>query len=139
MWGALLSAFGAARAASAAKDAMHNVVSNLIVGGLMFLAIIFISIAIFYGLSPSRGPAAAAFIVALILAAGGLITHYAMSVKSNSDSSDFLSDPAGALNQLASPDNVEYVQREVTRVVRENPVKLSALAVVAAVILARRL
>jgi anaerobic C4-dicarboxylate transporter len=139
MWPALLSALGAARAASAAKDVIKDVMTSVIVGSILFLAVIFISIAAFYGLEPSRGPAGAAFIVALVLGGIGLIVHYTMSSKPANDSGDLLSNPTAAINKLTSSDNVEYVQREATRIVRQNPLKVSALAIVAGIILARRL
>ncbi|MDZ4790107.1 MAG: phage holin family protein [Hyphomicrobiales bacterium] len=118
---------------------MQNVVNSIIVGLLLLLAVIFVSIAIFYGLSPSRGPAGAAFIVALLLGAGGLIVHYAMSGKSHSKGDDFLSNPTAAIGKLTSSENIEYAQREVTRIVRQNPLKLSVLGIVAAIVLVRRI
>lgn len=139
MWGALLSAVATAKAASGAKDMLENAVTSIIVGTFALLAIIFLSVSIFYGLSPSWGPARAAFTVALLLAAIGLMVHYATSGKAKSSSGDFLANPGAALSELTSSDNLDYAQREVTKIVKANPLKLSLLAIVAGVVLARRL
>ncbi|MDX2265046.1 MAG: hypothetical protein NW215_08750 [Hyphomicrobiales bacterium] len=138
MWASLLSAFAAAKAASSAKDMVRQAVIGVVVGLFLLLAVIFGALSIFYRLEPSWGAAGAAFAVAALLAICAALIHYA-TAKPESSKRDFMSDPASAVSALTDQRNIEYAQRKVTNLVRDNPLKVSALALIAAVVLARRL
>jgi hypothetical protein len=136
----LLAAFATARAASQAKQFATNTAYGLIAISALMIGLIFASIALFFTLAERMGPASAAAIVAVVVAALAVGVALYARWKDSQEEDDDMYDQLGLSSLgISSGKDVEAVVRQARRQIRKvGPVNVALAALAAGFLLGRR-
>lgn len=136
----LLAAFATARAASQAKQIATHTAYGLIAISALMIGLVFASIALFFTLAERMGPASAAAIVAVVVAAlAAGVALYARWKDSQEEDEDMYDQLGLSSLGISSGKDVEAVVRQARRQIRKvGPVNVALAALAAGFLLGRR-